>query len=101
MSAGELAEHFDVSKATMSAHFAVLRSGAVYLGSFLFAPIPDARRISSITGVAALLLIASLVDMARGHREQGADRRRRTRPAQVDALARARVERSVAETPLR
>ncbi len=29
MSAGELAEHFDVSKATMSAHFAVLREAGL------------------------------------------------------------------------
>jgi DNA-binding transcriptional ArsR family regulator len=29
LSAGELAEHFDVSKATMSAHFAVLREAGL------------------------------------------------------------------------
>jgi DNA-binding transcriptional ArsR family regulator len=29
MSAGELAEHFDVAKPTMSAHFAVLREAAL------------------------------------------------------------------------
>ena len=46
------------SAAERFAGWVLVLAGAVYIGSFLFAPVPDARRISSIAGVAALLLIA-------------------------------------------
>jgi hypothetical protein len=40
------------------AGWVLVLAGAVYIGSFLFAPVPEAKRISSIAGVVALLLIA-------------------------------------------
>ena len=46
------------SAAERFAGWMLVLAGAVYIGSFLFAPVPDARRISSIAGVAALVLIA-------------------------------------------
>lgn len=46
------------SAAERFAGWVLVLAGAVYIGSFLFAPVPDAKRISSIAGVAALLLIA-------------------------------------------
>lgn len=46
------------SAAERFAGWVLVLAGAVYIGSFLFAPVADARRISSIAGVAGLLLIA-------------------------------------------
>jgi hypothetical protein len=46
------------SAAERFAGWILVLAGAVYIGAFLVAPIPDARRISSIAGIAALVLIA-------------------------------------------
>lgn len=51
----------DAKRSSAAERFAgwmLVLAGAVYIGAFLFAPVPDARRISSIAGVAALVLIA-------------------------------------------
>ncbi|HEX7191097.1 MAG TPA: hypothetical protein VF381_05935 [Thermoanaerobaculia bacterium] len=40
------------------AGWVLVLAGAVYIGAFLFAPLADARRVSSIAGIIALLAIA-------------------------------------------
>lgn len=47
------------SAAERFAGWVLVLAGAAYMAAFLFAPVSDARRISSIAGVAALLLIAA------------------------------------------
>lgn len=49
-----------VKRSILAERFAgwlLVLAGVVYIGAFLFEPLPDARRISSIAGIAALVLI--------------------------------------------